>query len=52
MARYILTEPATNDVREIVAYILERSPQGAKKVRRELRNAMRKLARFPGLGHF
>src|SRR5437660_5134668 len=51
MPSYILTEPAPDDIREIVDYLRERSPQAARNVRGKLRDAMRKLARFPGMGH-
>ena len=51
MARYVLTESAQADVREIVAYIRKRSPQAAKRVRGELRQAMQRLVEFPGIGH-
>jgi len=51
MARYLLTESAKADVRQIVAYIRQRSPGSATRVRSELRAAMRKLAEFPGIGH-
>ena len=51
MARYVLTELAKRDVRDIVAYIRRRSPQAAKQVRAELREAMRLLAEFPHIGH-
>ena len=51
MPRFILTKPAADDVRQILDYIRERSPQGAQKVRMELRRAMELLASFPGFGH-
>ncbi len=51
MPRYQLTDPAKDDLREIIAYIRQRSPQAAKHVRTDLREAMRKLAAFPHLGH-
>jgi len=51
MPAYLLTDSAKEDVREIISYIRQRSPQSAKKVRSELREAMRLLARFPGMGH-
>ena len=51
MARYVLSEPAAEDVREIIAYLRARSPQAAKKVRADLRAAMRMLAEFPHIGH-
>jgi plasmid stabilization system protein ParE len=51
MGRYSLTEAAKADIREIAAYIRQRSPDAASRVRDELRAAMRKLADFPGMGH-
>src|SRR5687768_7577326 len=51
MARYLLTKPATSDLREIVAYIRQRSPAAAARVRREILAGMRKVAAFPGMGH-
>src|ERR1700710_1555194 len=51
MARYVLTEPAAEDIRQIVAYLRPRSRDAAKKVPATLRAAMRKLADFPHIGH-
>jgi antitoxin ParD1/3/4/toxin ParE1/3/4 len=51
MARYIMTDRAEEDVRRIYEHIRERNPIAAKRVRKELHSAMRKLAQFPGLGH-
>src|SRR5688572_7790365 len=51
MPRYVLTDAAKDDVREIVKYVRARSPQGAKRVRNELRTAMQRLAAFPNIGH-
>jgi plasmid stabilization system protein ParE len=51
MARYVVTDLARADVHEIVAYISKRSPDAAKRVRGELRAAMKQLAEFPGIGH-
>lgn len=51
MARYVLTDPAKQDIRDIVDYIRRRNPDAAKKVRTELREAMRRLAEFPYMGH-
>ena len=51
MPRYVLTDPAKQDVRDIVAYIRKRSPEAAKGVRAELRAAMQTLAAFPYMGH-
>jgi plasmid stabilization system protein ParE len=49
--RYVLTESAKADVRSILDYLKERSPDAAKRVRTELRSAMSKLAAFPHIGH-
>lgn len=51
MARYVLTDRAKHDIQQIVSYIRRRNPSAAKRVRAELRDAMRLLADFPGLGH-
>ena len=51
MPRYLITPSAKADVREIIAYLRERSPQAAVHVRNELKVAMRKLAMFPWIGH-
>ena len=51
MGRYVLSAPAKADIREIVAYIRQRSPDAAKRVRRELQEEMRRLADFPTMGH-
>lgn len=51
MGRYVLTDTAKSDVREIVSYIRQRNPDAAKRVRGELRAAMRTVADFPGIGH-
>jgi plasmid stabilization system protein ParE len=51
MGRYLLTNPAKADISEIAAYIRESNPSASKKVRRELQDAMRQLADFPGMGH-
>jgi plasmid stabilization system protein ParE len=51
MARYVLTDLAKADVREIASHIRKRSPEAARRVRAELRTAMRRLAQFPGIGH-
>ena len=52
MSRYVLTDLAKQDVREIVSYIRKRNPQSARKVQAELREAMRRLAEFPLIGHY
>jgi antitoxin ParD1/3/4/toxin ParE1/3/4 len=51
MARYVLSDLADQELREIISYIRSRSPQAARQVREELKAAMRKLAEFPGIGH-
>jgi antitoxin ParD1/3/4/toxin ParE1/3/4 len=51
MARYVLTDPAKQDVRDIVDYIRQRNPEAAARVRGEFRDAMRRLADFPYMGH-
>jgi plasmid stabilization system protein ParE len=51
MARFVLSDPAKQDVRDIVAYIRKGSPEAAIRVRRELRAAMQNLATFPYMGH-
>jgi toxin ParE1/3/4 len=51
MGRYLLTDSAKADIREIVDYIRQRSPAAATRVRTELRDEMRRLADFPRIGH-
>jgi plasmid stabilization system protein ParE len=51
MARYDLTGPAQQDLLEILGYLRQRSPKGARNVRRELREAMSLIASMPGIGH-
>jgi plasmid stabilization system protein ParE len=51
MARYVLTDLAQSDIRDIVAYLKARSPRVAHQVRLEFRIAMKRLADFPGIGH-
>jgi plasmid stabilization system protein ParE len=51
MTRYLLSDLATADIREIIEYIRERSPQGARRVESRLRSAMLLLASFPNGGH-
>ena len=51
MGRYQLTDPAKADIRELMQYVRERSPQSAIKVSAALQAAMRRLADFPNIGH-
>jgi antitoxin ParD1/3/4/toxin ParE1/3/4 len=51
MKRYLLTRAAKQDVGDIAAYIAEENPVAARRVLAKLRQAMRRLAQAPGLGH-
>jgi plasmid stabilization system protein ParE len=50
-ARFVLTPPARDDLAEISAYTRRDSVQAARRVRTELREAMRRLAQSPLTGH-
>jgi plasmid stabilization system protein ParE len=52
VSRFVLTPDASEDLREIVDFIRKDSPDAARRVLREFKEAMRKLARVPGMGHF
>ena len=51
MKKFRLTAEAAGDITEIFDYIAEDSIDAAQRVRAEVYDAMRKLARSPGLGH-
>jgi plasmid stabilization system protein ParE len=51
MGRYILSETAAEDLRQIIAYIRARDARAAKRVNGEFRATMRRLADLPGIGH-
>ena len=51
MGRFILAAAARADLRGISDYIRQESPTAARRVREELRSAMRRLAEMPGMGH-
>jgi antitoxin ParD1/3/4/toxin ParE1/3/4 len=51
VARYVLTDSAKEDLREIILYIAQRSPEAAERVHTKLHAAMKKLADVPGMGH-
>lgn len=51
MSRFRLTSSAARDLAEIVAYVVERDPAAALRIHARLREAMRKLASNPGMGH-
>lgn len=49
--KYVVTDSAKADIRQIIAYVRERSPQAAKTVRLKLYSEFRRLGDFPHLGH-
>lgn len=51
MSRFVLTPQAKADLYEISDYISKDNPDAARRVRTELREAMRKLAVMPEMGH-
>lgn len=52
MTRFVLTPLAKEDLDEIYEYIRKDNPDAALRVLNSLRNAMRKLAEMPEMGHF
>src|SRR5713226_2816844 len=52
MKRYVLTPSATRDVNEIWDYIADDNIEAADRVLDALENAMVKLAKNPGIGHW
>ena len=51
MSRYILSQEARNDLREIKDYIAEDSIEAARRLMSEFRQAFRKLSKTSGIGH-
>ena len=51
MKRFFYTPDAAQDLADIGGHIARSSPSAAKKVIKEIRAAVRKLASQPGLGH-
>lgn len=51
MSRYLLSPAATADVEEIEAFLDEQAPHATEPVLKGLRDAMRKIAESPGIGH-
>ena len=51
MKKFRLTAEAAGDITEIFDYIAEDSIDTAQRVRAEIYDEMKKLARNPGLGH-
>ncbi len=51
MPRFVLSEAAAGDLRDIHEYISADDPAAARRVLQDLRDAMHRLAEHPGLGH-
>ncbi len=51
MARYVLSPEAHDDLRELRDYIAQDNPTAARRLLSDLRDAMRRLAEMPELGH-
>ena len=51
MPRFVLSETAADDLRDIYDYIAADDPAAARRVLEDLRTAMHRLADHPGLGH-
>ncbi len=51
MKRYQLTPAAEADLGDILEYIRSDSPNAARRVLARIREAMRRLAEFPRIGH-
>jgi plasmid stabilization system protein ParE len=51
MKRFVITPDAFDDLEHIFQYIARSSPSAAKKVVREIRAGIHKVAVNPGLGH-
>jgi len=51
MKRFVLTPAAKADLAEIAAFIGRDNPRAAGRVLAEIRNAMRRLASSPRMGH-
>ena len=50
MSRYILTIPATQDIREISIYIARFNPAAARRFRETIKQQCKLLADFPNMG--
>jgi plasmid stabilization system protein ParE len=48
--RVRLSPRAARDLKEIRAYLIQRSPKGADRVRADINQTLRTLARHPGVG--
>jgi plasmid stabilization system protein ParE len=49
--RFVLSEAAADDLRDIYDYIAADDPVAARRVLEDIRTAMHRLADHPGLGH-
>jgi plasmid stabilization system protein ParE len=49
---FALTPEARSDLKEILLYIAEDSPQAAEKLRVEFLNGLQRVGRTPGMGHY
>ena len=50
--RVVWSAQAVEDLRQIVAYIREQNPGAARRIGRQIRDAARRLQRFPLSGRF
>ena len=51
MKRYVLSPAATADVEQIEAFLDEHAPHATDEVLLRIRDAMRRIASTPGIGH-
>jgi toxin ParE1/3/4 len=51
MPRYVLSPQARDDLSDLRDYIAQDDPAAARRVLNEVREAMRRLAQMPELGH-
>ena len=51
MSRFVPSAEARADLREIQRHIAKDSIEAARRVMADIRNAIRELARMPGMGH-
>jgi plasmid stabilization system protein ParE len=49
---FVLTREARNDLQEILLDIAEDSPDTAERLRTEFHEALQRLGRSPGIGHY
>jgi plasmid stabilization system protein ParE len=49
---FVLTPEARSDLREILVDIAEDSPDTAEQLRNEIYEALQRLGRSPGIGHY